>query len=337
MNTALSARLVLAVMAASVLMIAVADIARAGVVISDPFGNGDGSFLGLPDLVPGGLAANTHRAVLYNHGGMGTLVGGDLSLNVEMLADEGFIAYAKKRSGTSIPETLGEVQEGLAELMNLSSAQLGERAIMSGPNDPGVSLIGYSRGALMSLGVAELQMDGNGASRLIDKVVLMAMAPGSGSGWTEGGATIPDEVTTADQYLNPGNLALIDEVSTEFFMMVAANDGPPNNPNNNLVDLMTTANGRMINRSGTPVTSTLKIYDNWMPPNTGHDLFQKVASGGQDLVNQQGYYWYDVVRFLNNQTIDTEYTALIPEPNTAALSVLGAFVMAIRRRRTDRL
>ena len=308
MNTALSARLVLAVMAASVLMIAVADIARAGVVISDPFGNGDGSFLGLPDLVPGGLAANTHRAVLYNHGGMGTLVGGDLSLNVEMLADEGFIAYAKKRSGTSIPETLGEVQEGLAELMNLSSAQLGERAIMSGPNDPGVSLIGYSRGALMSLGVAELQMDGNGASRLIDKVVLMAMAPGSGSGWTEGGATIPDEVTTADQYLNPGNLALIDEVSTEFFMMVAANDGPPNNPNNNLVDLMTTANGRMINRSGTPVTSTLKIYDNWMPPNTGHDLFQKVASGGQDLVNQQGYYWYDVVRFLNNQTIDTEYT-----------------------------
>ncbi len=119
--------------------------------------------------------------------------------------------------------------------------------------------------------------------------------------------------------------------------MVAANDGPTNNPNNNLVDLMTTANDRMINRSGTPVTSTLKIYDNWMPPNTGHNLFQTVASGGQNLVNQQGYYWYDVVRFLNNQTIDTEYTVLIPEPNTAALSVLGAFVMAMRRHRTERL
>ena len=189
----------------------------------------------------------------------------------------------------------------------------------------------------MSLGVAELQVDGNGVSRLIDKVVLMAMAPGSGPGWTEGGATSPSEVTTADQYLNPGNLVLIDEASTEFFMMVAANDGPTNNPNNNLVDLMTTANDRMINRSGTPVTSTLKIYDNWMPPNTGHNLFQTVASGGQNLVNEQGYYWYDVVRFLNNQTIDTEYTVLIPEPNTAALSVLGAFVMAMRRHRTERL
>ena len=80
-------------------------------------------------------------------------------------------------------------------------------------------------------------------------------------------------------------------------MLAAANDKPPNNPNNNLVDLMTTANDRMVNRNGTPVTSTLKIYDIWMKPSTGHNLFRKVETGGQGLVNQQGYYWYDVVSF----------------------------------------
>ena len=335
MKTTLSEKSVLTAVIAGSLLVAVADIARASVVVFDPHGNGGGSFLGLPDLVTGGPGANTHRAVLYNHGGMGSLEGGDLSKTVEMLADEGFIAYAKKRSGTSISETLGEVQDGLTELMSLTSSQLGGRSIVSGSNDPGVSLIGFSRGALMSLGVAELQVDGNGFSRKIDKVVIMAMAPGAGPGWTVGGATQSSEVTTADQYLNPGNVASIDEESTEFFMIVAANDMPPNNENNNLVDLMTTANDRMVNRSGEPVTSTLKIYDSWMAPDTGHNLFEKVENGGQDLVNQQGYYWYDVVRFLQNQTIDTEYTSLIPEPNSAVLGVLGAAVLVLRRRRKE--
>lgn len=331
MKKILSARFVSVAVAVGVLILSVAGIARAGVVIPQ---NND-SFLGLPDLVPGGIAANTHRAVLYNHGGMGDLVGGDLSQNVEMLADAGFIAYAKKRTGTSIAETLEEVEQGLAELMNLSLSQLEGRAILGGSDDPGVSLIGYSRGALMSLGVAELQVDGGGTSRQIDKVILMAMAPGSNKGWTEGGATSPSQVTTADQYLSPSNLALIDEANTEFLMMVAANDKPPNNKHDNLVDLMMIANDRMVNRSGTPVTSTVKIYDSWMPPNTGHNLFHNVPSGGQDLVNQEGYYWYDVIRFLNNKPIDTEYTTLIPEPNAAAFSVLGVFALAIRRRRAN--
>ncbi len=329
MNRVLPARFVLALIAVGVLMIALADIARASVVIYDPFDAGDGSVLALPDLAPGGPAANTHRAVLYNHGGMGDQIGGDLSQNVEMLADEGFIAYAKKRSGTSISETLEEVKEGLADLMNLSPALLDGRAIISGPGDPGVSLIGYSRGALMSLGVAGLREDGEGALRRGDKVILMAMAPGAGDGWTEGGAMSPDEMTTADQYLNASNLALIDEASTEFFMMVAANDMPTNNPNNNLVDLMTTAHDLMVNRSGSPVTSTLKVYDDWMPPVTGHNLFHKVASGGQDLVNGQGYYWHDVIHFLNNQTIDTEYTALISPSLPPVITLVGPAELAL--------
>lgn len=333
----LSARAALSAVMATSLLLAVPDIAQANVIVSDPYNNG--SYLALPTLVPGAPSANAHRAVLYNHGGAGPVQeGGDLQKVAETLATAGFIAYSKKRSGSSIPDTLGEVQNGLAELMNLSSTQLQGHSIISGTNDPGVSLIGYSRGALMSLRVAELQEDGNGASRQIDKVVLMASAPGAGS-WTVGGAPTANLFTTADTYLSDGsiipsdNIGLIDSTSTEFFMIAAGNDQPPDNAFNSLVDLMDTANTRMVTRNGTTVSSTLKVYDDWMSPSTGHNLFMKVADGGQDLVNEPGYYWYDVVKFLKNEPIDTTYTVLIPEPNGAALFFLGAAGLTCCRQR----
>jgi hypothetical protein len=121
------------------------------------------------------------------------------------------------------------------------------------------------------------------------------MAPGSGS-WTEGGTMDTGQFTTADQYLSDGSIiatnkiGLIDHRSTEFFMIAATNDQPTDNPNSNLVDLMTTANEKMFNRSKTAVASTLKVYDSWRSPTTGRNLFMKVSDGGQDLVNQPGYY-----------------------------------------------
>jgi pimeloyl-ACP methyl ester carboxylesterase len=313
------------------------DLARAGdVVLSDPYGNG--SYLAVPALVPGGPSANMHRAVYYNHGGKGPLEeGGDPQKIVEMLAAEGFIAYAKKRGKTSVVDTLTEVQEGLTELRNLTSEQLQNRSIVEDSAGPGVSVFGYSRGALLSLRLAELREDSSGEAVKIDKVILAAMAPGSGS-WIEGGALEASKFTTADQYLSDGsitatnNIELIDSSFTEFFMIAAANDQPIDNPNNNLVDMMTTANQRMTNRSGTAVTSTLKIYDSWRSPATGHNLFMKVADGGQDLVNEPGYYWYDIVRFLKNESIDTTYTALVPEPGSGALAFLGAAGLVFCRR-----
>jgi len=320
-----------------IFLVGMSDRARASdVVLSDPYGNG--SYLAVPPLVPGGPLANKHRAVFYNHGGKGPLEeGGDPQKVVEMLAAEGFIAYAKKREKTSVPDTLTEVQDGLAELRNLTSEQLQNRSIVEDSAGPGVSVFGYSRGALLSLRLAELQEDSSGEAVKIDKVILAAMAPGSGS-WTEGGALEASQFTTADQYLSDGsiiatnNIELIDSSFTEFFMVAAANDQPTDNPNNNLVDMMTTANQRMANRSGTAVTSTLKIYDSWRSPATGHNLFMKVADGGQDLVNEPGYYWHDVVRFLKNESIDTTYTTLIPEPGSGALAFLGAAGLVFCRR-----
>lgn len=274
-------------------------VCTADIMISDPHNNG--SFLALPSLVTDDPSANQHRAVLYNHGGSGPLQeGGDLQKVVEMLAEKGFIAYAKKRSGTTIPETLDEVQLGVTELMNLTPDDLHGRTIVDGPANPGLSVFGYSRGALMSLRLAELQQDADDTALKIDKVILAAMAPGGGT-WTNGGSTDPSEFTTADQYFSDGsvistnNVALIDNSSTEFFMIDATNDRPPNNEYNDLVDLMTTANQRMSDRTdsegnSSPVSSTLKIYESWMPPESGHNLFMKVVDGGQDLVNEPGYY-----------------------------------------------
>ncbi len=320
-----------------IFLVGMADRARAAdVVLSDPYGNG--SYLAVPALVPGGPSTNEHRAVLYNHGGKGPLEeGGDPQKVVEMLATEGFIAYAKKREKTSVPDTLTEVQDGLAELINLSSDQLQNRSIVEDSAGPGVSVFGYSRGALLSLRLAELQENSSGEAVKIDKVILAAMAPGSGS-WIEGGALDASKFATADQYLSDGsiiatnNIGLINSSLTEFFMIAAANDQPTDNPNNNLVDLMTTANQRMANRSGTAVTSTLKVYDSWRSPATGHNLFMKVVDGGQDLVNEPGYYWYDIVRFLKNESIDTTYTALIPEPGSGVLAFLGAAGLGFCRR-----
>ena len=345
MKTTLSAESVLTAVIAGALLVAVADIARASVVVFDPHGNGEGSFLGLPDLVTGGPGANTHRAVLYNHGGMGSLEGGDLSKTVEMLAEEGFIAYAKKRSGSSISETLKEVQNGLDELLDLAPDMLQGRSIASSATGPGTSIIGYSRGGLMALRIAELQATTNKSFVKIDKVIIQAAAPGedlSDPGntgqWIDGGASTFGDAVTMDEYLSDGsigdtdNIGMVNAATSEFFLLAANNDQPLNNPHNNLVDLVTTAHNRLDSRG---VTSTLKIYDDWMPPESGHQLFESVEDGGQDLLNLPGYYWHDVIRHLQGQPV-TESTALIPEPNSVVLWVLGAAVSALCQRRKDR-
>ncbi|MDP7399274.1 MAG: PEP-CTERM sorting domain-containing protein [Lentisphaeria bacterium] len=140
-----------------------------------------------------------------------------------------------------------------------------------------------------------------------------------------------------DEYLSDGpiggmdNIGMINAATSEFFLLAASNDQPPDNPSNNLVDLVTTAHNRLVNQG---VTSSLKIYDDWMPHESGHQLFDSVEDGGQNLLNLPGYYWHDVIRHLHGQPV-TESTALIapiPEPNSVALWVLGAGVLALRRR-----
>jgi parallel beta-helix repeat protein len=249
-----------------------------------------------------------------------------------MLAEEGFIAYAKKRSGSSISATLEEVQNGLDELLDLAPDMLQGRSIASSATGPGISIIGYSRGGLMALRLAELQATTTKPFVKIDKVIIQAAAPGedlSDPGntgqWIDGGASTFDDAVTMDEYLSDGsigdtnNIGMVNAATSEFFLLAANNDQPLNNPHNNLVDLVTTAHNRLDSRG---VTSTLKIYDDWMPPNSGHQLFESVEDGGQDLLNLPGYYWHDVIRHLYGQPI-TESTALIPKPATITVDAGG--------------
>tara|TARA_Y100000588_G_scaffold344036_1_gene389936 strand:+ start:518 stop:1741 length:1224 start_codon:yes stop_codon:yes gene_type:complete len=269
------------------------------VLISDPEGNG--SFLGIPEN-PGSF-----RPVLYNHGGMGSLVGGDMEMAVQKLAEAGLIGYAQRRTGTSVPDTLTEVQNGIDDLLDLAADNLGpEQAI---DLSQGVSLIGYSRGGLLALKIAELKTTKT-QEVTIDKVIIMAAAPGKlgeAGHWVEGGATSLRDYTTMDEYLKESALADIDENTSEFFLLAANNDQPPDNPNNNLVDLVSTVHERLTNRTGTPVESTLKIFDDWDygPPHdpSGHTLFESQADGGQALQRQTGFYWLDVIRFLEGEEV----------------------------------
>ena len=304
---------------------------RADVVVSDPYTNN--SFLGLPPLLPGGMNSNTHRVVFYNHGGLGISEGGDLEKVVRKLAEMGFIAYAKKRFETPVSSTLKEVQNGIDELLDLTPEMLQGRFIMPYTTSPGISIIGYSRGGLLALRLAELQATPTKSNIKIDKVIIQAAAPGEtlitgGSGhWINGGATNYMDATTMDAYLSDGtingtnNIGMIDASYTEFFMIAAQNDQPPNNPHNNLVDLVTTIHQKLSARTNAlgnaiPVSSTLKIYDDWNPPESGHRLFERVEDGGQDLVNQPGWYWRDITRFLDNLTIDPSYTFLDATPQS---------------------
>ena len=84
-------------------------------------------------------------AVLYNHGGLDTIVGGDLRGTVIALAEEGYLARAEKRSETfGITGHLEEVQTALDSLRSDSRADTNC-----------VSMIGFSRGGYLSIEAAK--------------------------------------------------------------------------------------------------------------------------------------------------------------------------------------
>lgn len=102
--------------------------------------------------------------VLYNHGGLGSEIGGDLLGTCETLAGEGFLARSEQRPLTvSMAGHLEDVLAGLEELRSHGDAD---------PSRSGV--VGFSRGGLLSLQAA-LAVPGD-----VSALVLLAPAPGKG-------------------------------------------------------------------------------------------------------------------------------------------------------------
>ena len=116
----------------------------------------DGSYVCHP------AAVGPFPGVLYNHGGLGAVVGGDMLGTCRALAEAGYLARSEKR-----PETMqltGHLDEVLAALIQLRS---------HADVDPDrVGEIGFSRGGLLTLQAAVEQPQG------IHAVVLMAPAHG---------------------------------------------------------------------------------------------------------------------------------------------------------------
>ncbi len=138
-----------------------AQVAAAGVEVNalgDPSDGAKQTFVCVP---PG---AGPFPAVLYNHGGLNNVVGGDLEGTCTALANAGYLARAEYRPGELVlPQHLQQVYDGLDALREHTLADTNR-----------VGILGFSRGGLLSLHVAiERNSD-------VQAVVLMAPAPGGG-------------------------------------------------------------------------------------------------------------------------------------------------------------
>jgi pimeloyl-ACP methyl ester carboxylesterase len=245
--------------------------------------------------------------VLYNHGGFGTAVGGDLEATSRALAKLGYIGYAKARATTSasIPDSFDDVMDGVSELLAVPKLDQTQMAIL-----------GYSRGGLLSLRVAELYPD------LFDAVVLMAPAPG---------AVFGDGSTTMDDYLEDVSML---GPTTQFLLLVAANDKPPWQMDADHVEIVGEVETAL---SAVGIEVSKIVYPAYS--DDGHDIFQSVSEGGQGLLLVEGYYWNDVTNHFN-RWIPNIWNVPTPIPSTsgwglAALAVALLVMMAILLRRTS--
>ena len=103
-------------------------------------------------------------AVLYNHGGLDTVVGGDLRGTVIALASAGYLARAEKRMET--PGIMGHLEEVEAALDSLLADPRADTTC--------VSIMGFSRGGYLTLEAAK-------ANPLKVNAVI-AMAPANPAG-----------------------------------------------------------------------------------------------------------------------------------------------------------
>ena len=120
----------------------------------------DGSFVCLP------TGSGPFPGVLYNHGGLGMKVGGDLEGTCRALAESGYVGLSTQRRLTDSPAIVGhldDVLEGLDSLLALPQVDA-ER----------VAVLGFSRGGLLALQAAVERPD------LLAAVVLMAPASANG-------------------------------------------------------------------------------------------------------------------------------------------------------------
>ena len=213
--------------------------------------------------------------VLYNHGGFGPAVGGDLYANALGLAEAGFLAAAKARkpSSISIPDSLSDVVDGYVMLVGYGNVDVDRLAV-----------VGFSRGALLSLRLAEMYPE------TLKTVAMMAPAPGK---------IFDNGNTTLSLYLEDEELSSLD-ASARFLLMVSENDVDESVDHVGLVDQVRDA------LLGQEITTYHHLLDAWDDPDdlcpgtdpVGHCVFQGVDDGGQEPGLTDDVYFYHLVRHL---------------------------------------
>lgn len=100
----------------------------------------DGSYVCTP------AGSGPFPGVLYNHGGLGMAVGGDLMGTCEALAQAGYVGYSKARRLTESPSVLGhidDVYDGLEAMLAIDVVDTAR-----------IGILGFSRGGMLTLQAA---------------------------------------------------------------------------------------------------------------------------------------------------------------------------------------
>ena len=208
--------------------------------------------------------------VLYNHGGLGDVVGGDLPGTCEALSEAGYVGYSKRRRPyKALPPGREDVSQGLEELLEVTCVDQQRLAVM-----------GFSRGGLLSL---ELAIEN---PNLFDAVILMAPAPGG------------DALQAALD--SPG----LGDITAKVLVLVSVSDSPCDGVDHvALADLVATT----LDEAGVDVCH--QVLGAVPRPECGHDLFDSVddfcAGVGDrcscclDRDTSDLCYWQRVINFLD--------------------------------------